>query len=313
VNVKELAVKNKLVANIIFGPIPSRRFGMSLGLDLSPNVKQCNFDCLYCELSYAKTLSKQIDVISVDDIISALKLALKNHKNIDVITFTANGEPTLYPYLSELIDEIDKIKGNIKTLILSNGANIYEPQIQKTLSKIDIVKLSLDCVSKECFKKLDRIDESVDCSKIVNGMVEFRALHKKQLILETLFVKTLNDNDTEIEKLYEAFKLIKPNRIDIGTIDRPPAYAVTPVTHKTLLNIADKLEGLPVTIAHKNKVINKQTYDKKEIISLLSRRPLTKEDISNTFDEKSLDLLNSLVQIDEIKIVNNNGVEFYKI
>lgn len=301
------------MANIIFGPIPSRRFGMSLGLDLSPNAKQCNFDCLYCELSYAKTLSKQIDVISVEEIISSLKVALENHKNIDVITFTANGEPTLYPHLSELIDEIDKIKGKTKTLILSNGANIYDPNIQQTLSKIDIVKLSLDCVSQECFKKLDRVDDSVDCTKIVSGMVEFRALHKKQLILEILFVKTLNDNYKEIDKLHEALKLIQPNRIDIGTIDRPPAYPVKPVTHETLLKIADKLEGLPVTIAHKNKIVNKQSYDKKEIVTLLSRRPLTIEDVSNTFDENSLELLKNLVEIGEITVVNNNGVEFYKI
>ena len=301
------------MTNIIFGPIPSRRFGMSLGIDLSPNAKQCNFDCLYCELSYAKTLSKQIDVISVSEIMTQLKSSLENHKNIDVITFTANGEPTLYPHLSELIDEIDKIKGDIKTLILSNGANIYEPEIQKTLTKIDIVKLSLDCVSAECFKKLDRVDSSVDCSKIVSGMVEFRALHKQQLILEVLFVKTLNDNEEEILKLKNALNLIQPNRIDIGTIDRPPAYAVKPVTHEVLVNIADTFEGLPVTIAHKNKVINKQSFDKNEIITLLSRRPLTFDDVENTFDEDSFSMLNSLVNSGEISIVNNNGVKFYKI
>ena len=299
--------------NIIFGPIPSRRFGMSLGIDLSPNAKQCNFDCLYCELSYAKTMSKQIDVISVEDIMTQLKVGLENHQNIDVITFTANGEPTLYPHLSELIDEIDKIKGNIKTLILSNGANIYEKEIQKTLSKIDIVKLSLDCVSPECFKKLDRVDNSVDCSQIVSGMIEFRSLHKKQLIIEVLFVKTLNDNDAEILKLKEALNLIQPNRIDIGTIDRPPAYAVQPVTHETLVNIADTLEGLPVTIAHKNKIVNKQSFDKNEIIVLLSRRPLTFDDVENTFDDESLNLLNQLVENEKISIVNNNGVKFYKI
>ncbi|MDB4257440.1 radical SAM protein [Arcobacteraceae bacterium] len=299
--------------NLIFGPVPSRRFGMSLGIDLSPNAKQCNFDCLYCELSYAKTLSKQIDVISVEEIMTQLKISLKNHKNIDVITFTANGEPTLYPHLSELIDEIDKIKGNMKTLILSNGANIYKPEMQQTLSKIDIVKLSLDCVSAKCFQKLDRIDSSVDCSKIVSGMVEFRKLHKKQLVLETLFVKTLNDNDQEIAKLHEAVKLIQPNRIDIGTIDRPPAYSVQPITHETLISIADKLEGLPVTIAHKNKIVNKQSFDKSEIITLLSRRPLTFEDVENTFDEQSLNLLHRLSDDGEISIVNNNGVKFYKI
>ncbi|PIF04435.1 MAG: radical SAM protein [Arcobacter sp.] len=286
---------------------------MSLGIDLSPDLKQCNFDCLYCELDYAKTMSKQIQVISVDDIITQLKIALKNHKNIDVITFTANGEPSLYPYLSELIDEIDKIKGDSKTLILSNGANIYKKEIQKTLSKIDIVKLSLDCVSQRCFKKLDRMDSSVDCSKIVSGMVEFRTLHTKQLIIEILFVKTLNDNEIEIAKLNEALHRIKPNRIDIGTIDRPPAYKVKPVSCETLVNIADIFEGLPVTIAHKNKVINQQSFNKEEIITLLSRRPLTFDDVENTFDKESLILLNKLVKLEIISIVNNNGVKFYKI
>lgn len=286
---------------------------MSLGIDLSPNSKQCNFDCLYCELDYAKTMPKQIEVISVQDIVLAVKNALQNHQNIDVITFTANGEPSLYPHLCELIDEIDKIKGDSKTLILSNGANIYNPIIQQTLCKIDIVKLSLDCVSEKCFKKLDRVDESVDCSKIVSGMVKFRAIHKKQLILETLFVKTLNDNDEEIEKLKNAYYEIKPNRIDIGTIDRPPAYAVKPVTHDTLVSIADKLENLPVTIAHKNKIVNKQRFETDEIITLLSRRPLTFDDVENTFDEYSMRSLEKLVQNNKITIINNNGVNFYKI
>ena len=299
--------------NIIFGPIPSRRFGMSLGIDLSPTSKQCNFDCLYCELSYAKTVSKQTQTISVDEIITQLKIALENHPNIDVITFTANGEPSLYPYLDDLIDEVDKIKGKIKTLILSNGANIYYKDIQKTLSKIDIVKLSLDCTSEKCFKKLDRVDSSVDCSKIVNGMVEFRKLHTKQLIIEILFVKTLNDNDKEIAQLYNALKLIKPDRIDIGTIDRPPAYDVEAISYETLASIANEFKMLPVTIAHKNKVVNKQTFTKQEILTLLSRRPLTKDDIENTFDENSNLVLNELIKTGEIMVINNNHVEFYKI
>jgi wyosine [tRNA(Phe)-imidazoG37] synthetase (radical SAM superfamily) len=299
--------------NIIFGPIPSRRFGMSLGVDLSPTSKQCNFDCLYCELSYAKTMSVQEYSISVKDIIIQLKDALQNHTNIDVITFTANGEPTLYPYLSELIDEIDKIKGDVKTLILSNGANIYDTNIQKILSKIDIVKLSLDCVSTKCFKKLDRADNSVDCTKIVKGMVAFRKLHKKQLVLETLFVKTLNDNDSEIVALYNAILKIKPNRVDIGTIDRPPAYDVQPLEYEALVDIANKFKELPVTIAHKNKIVNHQSFNDKEILTLLARRPLTQEDIDNTFNDNSKDSLKNLMILDKITLVLNNGVKFYKI
>ena len=299
--------------NIIFGPIPSRRFGMSLGIDLSPTSKQCNFDCLYCELAYAKTVSKQTQIISVKDIISQLKDTLKNHPNIDVITFTANGEPSLYPHLEELIDQVDKIKGDIKTLILSNGANIYHKDIQKVLSKIDIVKLSLDCTSQKCFKKLDRVNSSVDCSKIVDGMVEFRALHKKQLIIEILFVKNLNDNDTEIKQLYEALQRVQPNRIDIGTIDRPPAYDVEAISYEKLVSIANIFSNLPVTIAHKNKIVNKQTYTKDEILTLLSRRPLTKDDVENIFDENTILALNELINSDKIRAVNNNNVVFYKI
>ena len=299
--------------NIIFGPIPSRRFGMSLGLDLSPTSKQCNFDCLYCELQYAKTVSKQTEVISVEEIISQLKTALKNHPNIDVITFTANGEPSLYPHLEELIDQVDKIKGDIKTLILSNGANIYHQDIQKVLSKIDIVKLSLDCTSEKCFKKLDRVNSSVDCSKIVDGMVEFRALHKKQLIIEILFVKNLNDNDTEIEQLHKALQRVQPNRIDVGTIDRPPAYDVEAISYDKLVSIANIFSKLPVTIAHKNKIVNKQSYSEDEILTLLARRPLTKDDVENIFDENTIIVLNELIKSDKITAVNNNNVVFYKI
>ncbi len=299
--------------NIIFGPIPSRRFGMSLGIDLSPTSKQCNFDCLYCELDKAKTVSKQTEIISVKQIVSQLKTALQNHKNLDVITFTANGEPTLYPYLDELIDEVDNIKGNIKTLILSNGANIYEKNIQQTLSKIDIVKLSLDCISEKCFKKLDRVDDSIDCSKIVQGMVEFRKLHTKQLITETLFVKTLNDGKEELSKIYQALQQIKPNRVDIGTIDRPPAYEVKPISYNTLLDIANSFENLPITIAHRDKNITKTTYNENEILTLLKRRPLTTDDIENIFDQSSQNILKNLLNNTKVKIVNNNNVNFYKI
>jgi len=301
--------------SIIFGPIPSRRFGMSLGIDLSPTSKQCNFDCLYCELDKAKTVSKQTEIITVQEIISELKIALANHKNIDVITFTANGEPTLYPLLSELIDEVDKITKNtdIKTLILSNGANIYKPQIQKTLCKIDIVKLSLDCVSEKCFQKLDRIDNSINCNKIVDGMIAFRKIHKKQLITETLFVKTLNDKASEYTKIYEALKCIKPNRVDIGTIDRPPAYDVQPVSYQTLLDIADSFKNLPVTIAHRDKNVIKEEYSEDEILRLLLRRPLTQDDIENIFTKNSQDILKTLLENKKVYEVINNNVKFYKI
>ncbi|OUR70028.1 radical SAM protein [Arcobacter sp. 31_11_sub10_T18] len=299
--------------SLTFGPIPSRRFGISLGIDLSPATKQCNFDCLYCELEAAATVTTMETFPKVSEVVRAVQDAFAKHEKIDVLTITANGEPTLYPHLDRLVDELDKIKGNAKTLILSNGANIYDKSIQQTLTKIDTVKLSLDCVSLSCFKKLDRIDSTIDVEQIVEGMIEFRALHKKAFVLEVLFVKTLNDKPKEIELLYEAIKKINPDRVDIGTIDRPPAYKVKPVTYETLSSIANSFEGINVNIAYKNRPKAVQNFDEDEIISLLQRRPLTLEDIDNLFTQKSQISLQSLVNSGKVKLVDSSGVKFYKI
>ena len=116
---------------IVFGPINSRRFGMSLGIDLSPKQKSCNFDCVYCELSGAKIVNAIQDPPSVEEILVSLKDALRTHQNIDVITLTANGEPTLYPHLKELIAKVNELKGSAKTLILSNGSGVCDPKFVK--------------------------------------------------------------------------------------------------------------------------------------------------------------------------------------
>ncbi len=298
--------------SLTFGPIPSRRFGASLGIDLSPNSKQCNFDCLYCELKPEKTVTLQNSSPDVSDIIEEVLSALKQHSTINVITLTANGEPTLYPYLGELIVQLNKIKGDAKTLILSNGGNIYDQNIQQALKRLDIVKLSLDCISKKCFKKLDRINNAIDCQQILKGMIEFRKIYDKELITETLFVKDLNDNDDEIKLINDALQQIQPNRVDIGTIDRPPAYDVHPISFDKLESIASKLKDLPINITYKNRPHSIHSFNKDEILNLLKMRPLTQEDIDNTFDENSKSILKTLVDMDTITIVNNGGVDFFK-
>jgi len=298
--------------SIIFGPIPSRRFGISLGIDLSPSKKQCNFDCLYCELEGAKTVDKMDTYPSVQEIIKAVKESFLKHPKIDVITITCNGEPTLYPKLDELVDEINKIKNQTKTLILSNGSTIYKEEVFKTLLKIDTVKLSLDCVSEKCFKKLDRQNSSVEIEKIVPAMCEFSKETKNDLVLEVLFVKDLNDKEEELELLYKSIVSINPKRVDIGTIDRPPAYEVKPVSYDFLEYVATKFQNINVNIVYKNRPKLIQSYNKEEIISMLKRRPLTKEDIENMFDDDSKILLEELFENKIINLVNSSGVYFYK-
>ncbi|MEJ2498448.1 MAG: radical SAM protein [Sulfurovaceae bacterium] len=255
--------------NIIFGPVNSRRFGKSLGIDLSPSKKQCNFDCLYCELKPAKTVDSYSDVLSVENIITALKNALAKHQDIDVITLTANGEPTLYPYLDELIDEIDRLKGDVKTLILSNGATIDKAEVQKALLKLDTVKLSLDCANAQCLKKLDRASKSIDIENIKRGMLAFKEIYNGALIVEVLFVKNINDDAQNISGLNKYLLKLQPSRIDIGSIDRPPAYDVKGLNYDELLKLSKQFDThLPIYIVSRKLIkIKAENYSDDEILT----------------------------------------------
>jgi len=300
--------------NIIFGPIHSRRFGKSLGVDLSPGKKQCNFDCLYCELDPAKTMDGFEDIVSIEEVTTALKSALKEHDDVDFITLTANGEPTLYPYLSELIDDINTFKGKTKTLILSNAAKIDDPKVQEALLKLDEVKLSLDCATQKCLRKLDRAHTGIDIENIKAGMLDFKSKYNGPLVIEILIVKTLNDSEEEIAKLNEYLLKLQPTRIDIGTIDRPPAFDVKPLSYEDLHHIAHLFDpSLPVYIASRKKVESKpSSYSDEEILQTLSKRPLSPEDIVILFDDESRKRLKRLIKEEKIKSIETNGVKFYK-
>ncbi len=301
--------------NIIFGPIHSRRFGKSLGVDLSPSKKQCNFDCLYCELDPAVTMMAYDDVLSVEEIVWAIKTALREHKDIDVLTITANGEPTMYPYLSELMEEINHFKGETKTLILSNAGLIHKPKVQEALLKFDEVKLSLDCASAKCLKKLDRAYGDISVENIKNGMLRFKKRYSKPLIIEILIVKNLNDNSDEIERLNSFLLQLNPTRIDVGTIDRPPAFDVSPVSYERLLEISRLFDSsLPIYIASRKKSdMRVSSYSDEEIVDTLLKRPLSLDDISVLFDNDSRDRFDELLSSGRVVEVETNGVVFFKV
>ena len=302
-----VSVKN----NIIFGPINSRRFGMSLGIDLSPSAKQCNFDCLYCELAPSATVEKQTLIVTVDEIITKLKKHL--HDTIDVITLTANGEPTLYPYLNELIDAINEIKEEKQTLILTNSATLVHENVFHSLLKLDQVKLSLDAISSDIFKKIDRPHPSIKIESVIQKVIKFSKIYSGKLFIEILFVHGLNDTQEEIQKLNKVLHKIKCQRIDIGTIDRPPAYPVTGISYKELHDIALVFDAdLPIHIASRiHAEPNNSYYTKKEILNTLDKRPLTIDDINLLFDEKSKDNLQKLLTCKEVTIQRVGNLEFY--
>ena len=300
-------------STLIFGPINSRRFGMSLGIDLSPKQKSCNFDCVYCELKGAKPVEEIENPPSVNEIISALKEALKVHQNIDVITLTANGEPTLYPCLKELIVKVNEIKGKAKTLILSNGSGARDQKICEALQGLDIVKFSLDSAVQSTFKKIDRNKSGIEINKLIKAMAKFRKEFKGELVLEILVVSGFNDKEEEFIALNEAINEIAPHRVDVGTIDRPPAYNVKGVDASRLEELASKINGVPVTIARAHKIEQKYEFSKSEILAMLERRPQTTANVEENFSEHSKQILNSLLQDGVVFQTNVAGVKFYKL
>ncbi len=298
----------------IFGPIRSRRFGNSLGIDLSSGIKQCNFDCLYCELAPSATVDHQVVSVDVQTIIKELIFALAEHQNIDVITLTANGEPTLYPYLDELLSEINKIKEYREILILTNSATLADEKVFNTLLKLDQVKLSLDAVTPDVFKKIDRPHKGIDIKTLTCKVIEFSKMFTGKLYIEVLFVHGINDTKEEIQAINEVLKALSHvERIDIGTIDRPPAYPVSGVSYGELFEISKMFDStLPIHIASRTHAESCQSYySSEEIVNTLDKRPLTQEDVNLLFDEESQAELQNLLKNGEISIAQVGNLEFY--
>jgi len=297
----------------IFGPVRSRRFGVSLGIDLSSSLKQCNFDCLYCELSPAKAVQTQHLVTPVETIIKELQEALIHHPDIDVITLTANGEPTMYPYLDELIDRINVLKGKIQTLILSNTACLSDEKVFNALLKLDSVKLSLDAATPEIFTKIDRPAEGIEIQTIIQSILRFSKVFKGKLFIEILFVRGINDTTNEVAALNRALLPITCERIDIGTVDRPPAYAVEALTFDELYALSHLFDpSLPIHIvARSHTSALPSSYSDEEILSTLDKRPLTAEDIEALFDSESKERLKNLIRQGRIAEIERSNVIFF--
>lgn len=298
---------------ILFGPVSSRRFGRSLGIDLSPSKKQCNFDCVYCELDPKKAQEKQDEIISIDKIISEVKVMLEKNVEFDFLTLTANGEPSLYPYLNELILSLRSIAKDKKLLILSNGTAVLDEDKFNTLLKLDVVKFSLDSAVAKTFYRIDRALKNIDLEKMIEKMADFRARFNGDLIMEILVVKDLNDNEEEFKALNQALKKIMPLRVDLSTIDRPPAYAVKKVSEEKLLELSKLIDSTPVLLAKRHYEGEKLSFNEEELLKMLHLRSQSEIDIEVKFDEQSKTLLNQLIKEKKVKILDLAGVKFYKV
>ena len=207
----------------VFGPAPSRRLGLSLGLDLVP-FKTCTLDCLYCEVGRTTTRTiRRFNRHLAEDILGELKDYLDSPgPKLDYITLAGCGEPTLNAEIGRIIEDI-KIMTPIKVAVLTNGTLLYREKLRRELAQADLILPSLDTAREKTFLMLNRPHPALDLERIIEGMVIFRERFGGQIWLEALLCKGLNDQMPELEALHEAATRINPDRIQLNTVFRPPA------------------------------------------------------------------------------------------
>lgn len=271
--------------NQIFGPVPSRRLGFSLGIDTVP-YKTCSLDCIYCQLG--KTTNKTIErkeYISCEDILPEIEeILLKQKERIDYITFSGSGEPTLNSGIKTMINSIKKLT-SIPIAIITNGTLLFQPETREELMEADLVIPSLDAVSEEVFRKVNRPHHSLRIDKIIDGLSDFSQEFKGKIWLEIMIVKGINDSPQEIKRMAEAIEKIKLDKIQLNTVVRPPAEEFAqPVNLENLKKIKRTL-GEKCEVIAGFKRPNQEFYNKdieKGILTMVKRRPVTLLDISRS-------------------------------
>lgn len=240
----------------IFGPIHSRRLGISLGINLLPgDGKFCTFDCIYCECGYNKDHHPHLKLPTRQEVKAALEARLKDMKqngpHPDVLTFAGNGEPTAHPQFSGIIDDTialrDEYFPDAKVSVLSNSTFIHKPDVFQALCKIDNNILKLDTVDIDYINKVDRPSCHYSVDDIIEGMKAFNG----KLIIQTMFMKGKTDDGEDVDNTSDKFvlpwievvKQIAPSKVMIYTIDREtPDHSLQKATHEELDRIVSMLE-----------------------------------------------------------------------
>ena len=237
----------------IFGPVFSRRLGISLGVDLVP-YKVCSMDCLYCEVGRTseKTL-KRAEYVPFEAVKSELEDYLSFKPELDYITFSGYGEPTLYSRLGELIGWL-KNNYSYSLALLTNSSLLYDDRVLEEVKTLNVVLPSLDAGCEETFRKLNRPVDGLTLKKVVEGIKKLMSVTSGEVWLETVFVKGVNDSEEEIERIGKLVHEISPHRWQLNTVVRPPAYNVQGLSYEELERIKEKVKYPKTEIVARSKL-----------------------------------------------------------
>jgi wyosine [tRNA(Phe)-imidazoG37] synthetase (radical SAM superfamily) len=313
--------KEQIMYKYLFGPVPSRRLGMSLGVDLVPK-KVCSLDCVYCEIG--KTTKLTLDrkaYIKVNRVKEDLINYFNKNPDPDYITFSGSGEPTLNIFIDEILHFIKQNKPNVPVAVLTNGTLFYDSTVREAILNADVVLPSLDAATKEIFKKINRPAKDLSIDRYIQGLIDFRKEFKGIIWLEIFILPGYNDSDNELTELKKAILKIKPDSIQLNTLDRPGTISnLRGATRENLQRVSDywKLDNVEIIAASPERK-NIQTYRndiETAIVETIARRPCTLDDLTKILGmhinevNKYLDILEAEEKIETVK--QERGI-FYQI
>jgi len=268
----------------LFGPVPSRRLGMSLGIDLVPK-KVCSLNCVYCEVGETTKLTlDRMEYVKYDKVIAELKQFMSNNPKIDYITFSGSGEPTLNSRIGDVMNFIKKNYSEIKTAVLTSGALLFDKKLRTELLQADVILPSLDAASQKAFAKINRPNSRLKIETYIQGLIDLRKEYKGEIWLEIFLLKNYNDSKEELDLLKKAILKINPDTVQLNTLDRPGTITgLIPLSKNELQEIVDywKLPHVEIIASPPERTaIESYSGDiETAILETIARRPCTLDDL----------------------------------
>lgn len=305
----------------LFGPVPSRRLGMSLGVDLIPH-KICSLNCVYCECGRTTTHTlERREYVPVEEIYRELEDFFEKHPDPEYITFSGAGEPTLHSHIGKVIGFIKRHRPGIPVAVLSNGTLFYNPEVRAELLQADLVLPSLDAATHNAFSKINRPVKNFNIEQYIKGLLDFSQEFLGEIWMEVLILPGYNDDGENLSAIREVLQNINPTRIQLNTLDRPGTVkGLRAATAAELNGIAKDWNLKQVEIiAPPEERKEKKSYRsdlESVILETISRRPCTLGDLEKILGMHVNEInkyLGSMEDSGQIETVEQDRGTFYQI
>lgn len=301
----------------IYGPVPSRRLGLSLGVSPIPK-KTCNYSCIYCQLGRTDRMTNTRKMFyPVQAILDELDEVIKRNIPFDVVTIVGEGEPTLYLGLGDLLEGIHE-RTDKPLAVITNGALLYDSQVRQELSRADIVLPTLDAYDATSFAKINRPHGSLQFEEVVEGLENFSKTFEGQLWIEIMLMAGVNDDDESLKRYTELLEHIRYDKLYVNTPVRPPAESdVMAIDHAKMRHAAELLNGISIDLLVSQGFHSEIKDDYQAVLSIIKRHPMNQFEINGFL--KSRDNIDSerifreLRNDPQVTVINYKGYDTYRL